>query len=114
MDAAYPEYVGEHLYRVLHGVNAARVVVTPGDGHLGDGHAQAASDKEDLDVEGEAVDFAEREELLGGIGAKELETALRVTDAWKDKRPHQEVKHSAHALPIKGLTLFQIRLCLGA
>jgi hypothetical protein len=76
------------------------------DGNFLNPVAEAGGDDEDFDIIHVSIDLLQREERLGDMERKELETALGIADGEAGERAHNVPKALAADLPIEGLFLF--------
>src|SRR5260221_13444045 len=79
--AADRQRLANHLPEVDERVDVRALVVLPLDADLLDGDAASVGEREDLEVEGPAVDRRAREQVARGRGRERLETTLRVEHA---------------------------------
>src|SRR6266536_528610 len=88
-----PENVAYIAQVAAHQVEAAIGVVAPADRHLLNAIAEAARDRQNLDVEHVGVDLLTPENFLRRIALKELKSTLRVVDAGQaDEGLHEPEK----------------------
>src|SRR5689334_16755482 len=85
-------------------IETAIGIVAPTHGHLLDPVAQAARNRQDLDVEHVRVDLLPAEEFLGHVVPEKLESALRVVDARQsDDGLHEPEEPARSHAPVERL-----------
>src|SRR5437762_3565396 len=98
-----PDHVLEHVEGAADRAYLGRRRVAPHDRHLGDLHPLLAGAVQHLGVVAEPIRDETREHAMRDVGAKKLETALRVPDPWQQDHLHDEVERLAHGDAVDGL-----------
>ena len=72
----------------------------PGDRNFRDAIPKTLGEEQDLDVKAEAVNSGPGEQVLGGVGRKELEPALCVGNTPDTEEANQQVEASPNKVAV--------------
>jgi hypothetical protein len=97
------EGVEEHAGAISQDVDFGLGGVEPADGELCDAVAEGLGEKDDFDIEGEAVDGLEGEDFLGGGAAEGFEAALGIAEGDEGEGAEDAVEGFAHGLAQEAL-----------
>ena len=90
-------------------------VIAPANGDLLHFRAHTEREGEDFDIVHVTVNFLDGKNRLSQIMLEELESALRIGDAWQpDEGLHDEIKCPAAELPVERLWLLNGRFSASA
>src|SRR5437879_2617745 len=97
--------IAKHMEAVLEDMDLRFGGIHPLDGKIDGLIAESLRQKEELHVEGKAIDGLAGENLPGGILAERLETALGIADLEHRERAEHEIEGLPHLAAQEGLAL---------